>query len=71
MEFDALYEEIVGVSGSRYHARIKRRMRYTWEKVSPLISSDSTVAEIGVGPRFSQNFLIRATQSPSEKFAHR
>ena len=50
MEFDALYEDIVGVSGSRYHSRIKHRMRYTWEKVSLLISSDSTVAKIGVGP---------------------
>lgn len=50
MDFDSLYEEIVRVTGSSYHARIKPRMRYTWEKVSPLISSNSTVVEIGVGP---------------------
>jgi SAM-dependent methyltransferase len=50
MDFDSLYEEIVRVTGSSYHSRIKQRMRYTWEQVSPLISSDSTVVEIGVGP---------------------
>jgi len=50
MDFDSLYEEIVRVTNSPYHARIKRRMRYTWQKVSALISPDSMVAEIGVGP---------------------
>lgn len=50
MDFDSLYEEIVAVSGSNYHAKIKPRMLYTWEKISDLISSDSTVVEIGIGP---------------------
>jgi len=50
MDFDSLYEEIVRVTDNSYHSRIKKRMRYTWEQISPLISSDSTVAEIGIGP---------------------
>lgn len=52
MDFDTLYKKIVEVSGTRYdyHSGIKPRMIYTWEKISPLISSDSTVVEIGVGP---------------------
>lgn len=50
MDFDSLYEEIVRVTGSSYHSRIKQRMRYTWDQVSPLITSNSTVVEIGVGP---------------------
>jgi len=50
MDFDSLYEEIVRVTDNSYHSRIKKRIRYTWEQISPLISSDSTVAEIGIGP---------------------
>jgi SAM-dependent methyltransferase len=50
MDFDAVYKEITAVSGSCYHARIKGRVAYTWEMVSPLITADSTVVEIGVGP---------------------
>jgi SAM-dependent methyltransferase len=50
MDFDSLYEEIVRVTDNSYHSRIKKRMRYTWEQIYPLISSDSTVAEIGIGP---------------------
>jgi SAM-dependent methyltransferase len=52
LDFDTLYKEIVEVSGTRYdyHARSKRRMIYTWEKISDLISSDNTVVEVGVGP---------------------
>lgn len=52
MDFDTLYKKIVEVSGTRYdyHSRIRPRMIYTWERISPLISSDSTIVEIGVGP---------------------
>jgi 2-polyprenyl-3-methyl-5-hydroxy-6-metoxy-1,4-benzoquinol methylase len=50
MDFDAVYKEITAVSGSSYHARIKGRVAYTWERVSPLIKADSIVVEIGVGP---------------------
>jgi SAM-dependent methyltransferase len=49
MDFDNVYKEIVNVSGSSYHAMTKERNKYIWERVSALISPESTVAEIGVG----------------------
>ncbi len=52
MDFESLYKEIVNISGSEsgYHAKIKKRLIYIWGKTSDLISSDSTVVEIGIGP---------------------
>lgn len=52
MDFGTLYKEIVEVSGTRsdYHARIKPRIIYTWERICDLISADSSVVEVGVGP---------------------
>lgn len=52
MDFDALYKKIVEVSGTRYdyHSKIKPRMIYTLERISPFILPDSTIVEIGVGP---------------------
>ena len=52
MDVDTLYKDIIDVSGTSYdyHVRIKPRMIYFWKKISHLISSDSVVVEIGVGP---------------------
>jgi SAM-dependent methyltransferase len=52
MDFDTLYKKILKVSGTSYdyHVRIKPRMIYTLEKISPLIQSGSTIVEIGIGP---------------------
>lgn len=50
MDFESVYKEITAVSGSDYHSRIKGRVAYIWERVSPLITADSAVVEIGVGP---------------------
>lgn len=50
MDFETLYKEIVAVTDSSYHIRIMQRVAYIWERIFPLISSGSTVLEIGIGP---------------------
>ena len=49
-EFDALYQKIVRISKSAYHARIKKRLLYSWNRIYSLIKPESTVVEIGIGP---------------------
>lgn len=49
-EFDTLYQEILRISPSPYHERIKSRMLYTWNKILPFVYPDDTVVEIGIGP---------------------
>jgi len=49
-EFDKLYQEIVRISQSPYHERIKSRVLYSWNKISPFVHPDDMVVEIGIGP---------------------
>jgi len=49
-EFDKLYQEIVRISQSPYHERIKSRVLYSLNKISPFVHSDDMVVEIGIGP---------------------
>jgi len=49
-EFDVLYLQIIKVSHSTYHTRIKNRLFYTWNKIHSLIPPNGTVVEMGVGP---------------------
>ena len=49
-EFDKLYQEIVRISPIPYHERIKNRVLYSWNKISPFVHPDDMVVEIGIGP---------------------
>jgi len=49
-KFDKLYQEIVRISQSPYHERIKSRVLHNWNKISPFVHPDEMVVEIGIGP---------------------
>jgi 2-polyprenyl-3-methyl-5-hydroxy-6-metoxy-1,4-benzoquinol methylase len=49
-ELDRLYKELVRTSRNPYHRNIKKRILYSWNKISHFISKTDLVVEIGVGP---------------------
>ena len=59
MDFNSTYKKILSISPSEYNIRSKPRIRSTWNKISPLINQNDTVAEIGVG---SMSILVKETK---------
>lgn len=53
MDFNSAYKQMLDFPPreyQEYNKRIRNRIRFTWHRISPLINSNSTIAEIGIGP---------------------